>query len=139
PETFIAAAEIRANVLTHLLGQDINDVAERVRLYRKSLEDLGGDPESGVVTLMVHTYLDETEGRVRDKALGPFKKYLNSSFGLVTNLIRNLNLNLDVDKMTDRDRDDMLTYAAERYLRTSGLFGTTDSCLALLETLAATG
>lgn len=139
PETFITAAEIRANVLTHLLGQDINDVAERVNLYRRSIETNGGEPSLSAVTLMLHAYLDETEDRVREKALGPFKQYLNSSFGLVANLIRSLGLGLDVSKMTEKDKEDLLAYAAERYLRNSGLFGTQESCLGLLETLAQIG
>jgi natural product biosynthesis luciferase-like monooxygenase protein len=138
-ETFITAAEINANVLTHLLGQEISDVAERIQLYRSSLQMSDHDPLTRTVTLMLHTYLDETEDRARDKALKPFKQYLQSAFGLTSNLIRSLNLAVDIDRMTEKDRDDLLTYAAERYLHSSGLFGTDKSCLAILENLAEIG
>src|SRR6185369_234322 len=71
--------------------------------------------------------------------LKPFKQYLQSAFGLTSNLIRSLNLAVDIDRMTEKDRDDLLTYAAERYLHSSGLFGTDKSCLAILENLAEIG
>ena len=34
PETFRAAGELGANVLTHLLGQTIEELAEKIAVYR---------------------------------------------------------------------------------------------------------
>src|SRR5262245_32803053 len=41
PETFIKAGELGANVLTHLLGQTIEEVADKISLYRKARADHG--------------------------------------------------------------------------------------------------
>jgi natural product biosynthesis luciferase-like monooxygenase protein len=136
PETFVAAGRIGANVLTHLLGQQLHDLSERIAAYRSSLRPSAADLPAGKVTLMLHTYLDESQDKVREKALAPFKRYLDSSIGLASTLIRSLNIDLDIEKMTGKDRDDLLTFAAERYLHSSGLMGTEKSCLETLETIS---
>lgn len=139
PETFIAAGRIGAGVLTHLLGQELKDVAERIELYRKAREDSGKDLSGGGVTLMLHSYIGSTMKSVRDTAFEPFKHYLNSSVGLIANLVRSLNLDLDLGQMAQKDRDDLLSFAAERYFSSSGLLGTESVCLELLEALSAMG
>jgi natural product biosynthesis luciferase-like monooxygenase protein len=139
PETFVSAGELNTNVLTHLLGQDIQDVAERIKLYRSTLARGNHDPAKGTVSLMLHAYVDETIDRVRDKALGPFKSYLDSSVGLLSSLVRSLKIELDIDGMTKKDRNDLLEFAADRYLGTSGLFGTRSRCLEMLDVLADSG
>ena len=139
PETFALAATQNINVLTHLLGQDIRGVAERIKIYRDTLSHAGKDPSARNVTLMLHTYLDESEDKVRSKALEPFKQYLDSSIGLLSALVRSLGLDLDITKMTGKDKDDLLLFAAERYLNTSGLFGDEKSCLEMLDAMASIG
>jgi natural product biosynthesis luciferase-like monooxygenase protein len=138
-DTFVSAADLRANVLTHLLGQDTRDVSNHIARYRQRLSETGADPATGVVTLMLHTFLDTSEEEVRRQAIEPFKRYLDSSVGLVANLIRTLNLDLDVDQMTAKDRDALLTFTAERYMGSSGLFGTKKTILDRLAEFAALG
>jgi natural product biosynthesis luciferase-like monooxygenase protein len=138
-ETFEAAARVNANVLTHLLGQELKEVGAKINLYRQGMERAGRNPASGAVTLMLHTYLDKNFDQVRQKALGPFKNYLRSSVSLIANLARSLNLNLDLEKMNERDLDDLLAFAAERYMGTSGLFGAPEACLDLIESVRGLG
>lgn len=138
-DTFEAAARIHANVLTHLLGQEIGEVGEKVQVYRKGLGQAGREPSQGIMTLMLHTYLDDDLEQVRRKALQPFKNYLRSSVGLISSLIRSLKLDLDLSKMQEEDLDDLLTFAAERYMGNSGLFGTPDTCLEMIENVRSIG
>ena len=138
-ETFIKAGEIGANVLTHLLGQTVEEVAEKVRLYRESLARHGHDPQAGQVTLMLHTFIDEDRERVREKVRGPFTNYLRTSIGLIANLIRSLELPLDLKTMSDEDMDSLLAFAFDRYYETGALFGTPASCTAMIERLKAIG
>jgi natural product biosynthesis luciferase-like monooxygenase protein len=49
PQTFIKAGEIGANLLTHLLDQDIQELAEKITLYRQALAKHGHNPETGIV------------------------------------------------------------------------------------------
>lgn len=138
-ETFIKAGEIGANVLTHLLGQSIEEVAEKVRLYRESLQRHGHDPQAGQVTLMLHTFIDEDRELVREKVRVPFTNYLRTSIGLIANLIGSLELPLDLKAMSAEDMDSLLAFAFDRYFETSALFGTPASCGAMIEQLKAIG
>ncbi|HKX27256.1 MAG TPA: MupA/Atu3671 family FMN-dependent luciferase-like monooxygenase, partial [Blastocatellia bacterium] len=122
PETFIKAGELGANILTHLLGQTIEGVAENIRLYRQSLMNHGHEPQSGRVTLMLHTYLDESLDLVREKVRIPFTDYLRSSIGLISNLAKSLNLPFDSEAMSEKDLDDLLAFAFDRYFETGALF-----------------
>jgi natural product biosynthesis luciferase-like monooxygenase protein len=128
PETFIKAGELGANVLTHLLGQTVEEVAERISLYRKTLAERGRDPRSGRVTLMLHTYLDRDLEAVREKVRVPFTNYLKSSIGLISRLVDSLGLTLDLKTMSETDLDDLLAFAFDRYFETSALFGTPVTC-----------
>jgi len=139
PETFVKAGELGANVLTHLLGQTIEDVAERIRLYRRTLAEHGHDPLSGRVTLMLHTYIDQDLDVAREKVRIPFTNYLRSSIGLISNLINSLGLPLDLKTMSEKDLDDLLAFAFDRYFETSALFGTPETCGPMIERLKAIG
>jgi len=138
-ETFVKAGELGVNVLTHLLGQTIEEVADRIRLYRRALAQHGHDPRSGRVTLMLHTYLDHDVEAAREKVRLPFTNYLRSSIGLISNLVKSLNLPLDLKSMSEKDLDDLLDFAFARYFETSALFGTPESCGPMIDRLKAIG
>lgn len=138
-DTFEAAGRLHANVLTHLLGQELKEVAAKINLYRQSLGKAGRDPASGTVTLMLHTYLNNNLDQVRRKALEPFKKYLHSSLSLIANLVKSLKLDLDLEKMSEKDLDDLLAFAAERYMGTSGLFGSPETCREIIDAVRSMG
>lgn len=134
-ETFIKAGEIGANLLTHLLGQSLEQLAEKIQQYRQSLAKNGYDPASRRVTLMLHTFIGEDQKAVRDKVREPFIQYLRSSVGLIANLVKSLNLPIELDKMSKKDMDDLLAFAFDRYFDTSALFGTPATCHAMTQHL----
>jgi len=138
-ETFQRAGEIGANILTHLLGQSIEKLAVNLRSYRESRRKHGHDPAAGKVTLMLHTFLGDDLQSVRDQVRTPFKNYLRTSIDLIGNLIRSEGLNLDLNQMSPRDFDDLLSFAFDRYFETSGLFGTMQSCREMVSALQEIG
>ncbi|MFI9240963.1 MupA/Atu3671 family FMN-dependent luciferase-like monooxygenase, partial [Streptomyces sp. NPDC053079] len=138
-EAFARAGAMGANVLTHLLGQSVEQVAANIRLYRQARADHGHDPDAGVVTLMVHTFIGEDREAVREQVREPFTAYLKSSVGLLMNLAKSLNLPFDPASITDADRDTLLSFAFDRYFETSALFGTVESVQPFLEGLSAAG
>ncbi|HEX7238923.1 MAG TPA: MupA/Atu3671 family FMN-dependent luciferase-like monooxygenase, partial [Longimicrobiaceae bacterium] len=75
-ETFETAGERGYNVLTHLLGQSVDELAGKVALYRDALRRHGRDPAAGRVALMLHTFVGESEEAVRGTVREPFKRYL---------------------------------------------------------------
>ncbi len=73
PDTWREAGSIGANVLTHLLGQSIDEVAGKIRIYHDALRAAGHDPADFTVTLMLHTYLAGTRDQAREVAREPMK------------------------------------------------------------------
>lgn len=139
PATFQLAGSIGANLLTHLLGQTLEEVAGNIERYHEALRQNGFDPATRSVTLMLHTYLGGDRDTVRDRVRVPFREYLRSSLGLVEKLIASLGLPVDLKSLSPKDLDDLLDFAFNRYWETSGLFGTVDGCRPMVERMAKIG
>jgi natural product biosynthesis luciferase-like monooxygenase protein len=131
--TFREAGRLRANLLTHLLGQDIDTLAGKIALYRAAYGDAGGADRPGIVTLMLHTFLGDDIDAVREKVRRPFSAYLRSALELelAASAIKRPQRNQDVDQLVARTFD--------RYFYTSGLFGPPESCFDLVSRLAEIG
>jgi natural product biosynthesis luciferase-like monooxygenase protein len=139
PETFEAAGKIGANLLTHLLGQTFKEVGDKVRAYRAAWER-AGHPGRGVVSLMLHTFIGHDETAVREAVRKPMKEYLRSAVGLIKDAAWSFPTfkqridqgNFSPDQLTPEEMDAVLDFAFERYYATSGLFGTVDSALGIV-------
>lgn len=139
PATFQVAGSIGANLLTHLLGQTLDEVAGNIAQYRDALIQNGFDPAARSVTLMVHTYLGKDRESVKEQVRRPFREYLRSSLGLVERLIASLGLPVDLKSLSPKDLDDLLDFAFNRYWETSGLFGAVDDCREIVKRIAEIG
>ncbi|MDR7123077.1 non-ribosomal peptide synthetase [Rheinheimera soli] len=137
PDTFIEAGRLGANLLTHLLGQAIEEVEANVNLYRASLAKHGHEPAKGRVTLMVHTYLAEDLQDALEKARKPFINYMRAHVALVKPLLAGLGIT--EQELVDVDEEDLLSFAYLRYTRTSSLIGTTESVLPMLQKIMNAG
>ncbi|HEX8129280.1 MAG TPA: MupA/Atu3671 family FMN-dependent luciferase-like monooxygenase [Pyrinomonadaceae bacterium] len=137
-ETFRMAGEIGANVLTHLLGQSFEEVAEKIAIYREAWRREGHEGE-GHVTLMLHTFVGRDAEAVREKVYEPFCNYLRSSVGLWRSLAQSMGQDVDSADFTESDMQELLARAFDRYFETSGLFGTPANCLRIVERLKAIG
>jgi natural product biosynthesis luciferase-like monooxygenase protein len=150
PETWRRAGEIGANVLTHLLGQTVDEVAEKARLYREAYRR-AGHLGTGYVTLMLHTFVGDSVDAVRELVRQPMKNYIGSSLSLVRNVASSWSAykrrsdgsvaqsSVDLDTLSDEEMEGLLDFSFERYFETSGLFGTPDSCLELVRRLRGSG
>ena len=134
PETFKLAGELGVNVLTHLLGQTIEELGEKIRLYRQAWRD-SGHCGNGHVTIMVHTFIGDDLETVRHKVYQPLSDYLRSSLGLMKNMA--ISMNQDPDKLTPEDWDTLVAHAFNRYFETSGLLGTKEKCFEIINQLKA--
>jgi natural product biosynthesis luciferase-like monooxygenase protein len=137
PETFRRAGAMGANLLTHLLGQSIEELTEKLGIYREAWRDHGHGPSGGHVTLMLHTFVGESESQVRAEVRGPLTTYLRGSVSLFTPFAAALGL--DMNNLSEADMDALADHAFSRYYETSGLFGTPESCLEVVDRLRATG
>jgi natural product biosynthesis luciferase-like monooxygenase protein len=150
PETYREAARIGANVLTHLLGQSIAEVGEKIAIYRQTLAETGRNPADYTVTLMLHTLLGEDKEQVREIAREPMKAYLRSAVALIkqyawafpafkkpTGVAKAMDV--DLQSLDPEELDAIIEFAFLRYFDDSGLFGTVDDALARMEQVKAIG
>ena len=150
PATWREAGEIGANVLTHLLGQSIKDVGERIETYHDALRKAGHDPADFTVTLMLHTYISRDRELARDVAREPMKNYLRSAAGLIKQCawafpafkkpagVENP-MQIDLATLSGEEVEAILDFAFHRYFEDSGLFGTVEDCIARIESLKKIG
>ncbi|WP_371495124.1 amino acid adenylation domain-containing protein [Kitasatospora sp. NBC_00374] len=137
-DTCRRAGEIGARLLTHLLGQSVDELAERIADYRTAWQEAGhpGEPH---VTVMVHTFVGADADEVRAQARQPFRDYLRSSLGLIANLAKGLGLDIRAADFSTEDEEALLDHACARYLRGGSLIGTAEDCLPLVQRLGSIG
>jgi natural product biosynthesis luciferase-like monooxygenase protein len=151
PETYRMAGAAGANVLTHLLGQTVKEVKDKIRIYREARAAAGLDPAGGIVTLMLHTFIGDDLDTIRDTVREPMKRYLASATNLVKKYAWSFPAfkrpdapkasldDIDLDALSEEDLDAMMEHAFQRYFETSGLFGTPESVQPMIEELKAIG
>ena len=150
PDTWREAGEIGAHVLTHLLGQSIDEVADKIKIYHAALRNAGHDPKDFTVTLMLHTYVARTRELARETARGPMKSYLLAAAGLVKQYAWSFPafkkpkgvtnpMDIDLRTLSQDEAEGILEYAFNRYFEESGLFGTVEDCLRRVEQLKKIG
>ena len=147
-ETFRMAGERGFNLLTHLLGQSIEQLAEKIAAYREALQASGRDPASGRITLMLHTFAGRSMDEVRETVRVPFTNYLKSSVDLIKNSPWSFPAfskraaeakPLQLTDLAPEELQALLDHSFDRYFETSGLFGTVEDCVRIVERLAAIG
>jgi natural product biosynthesis luciferase-like monooxygenase protein len=138
PDSFCLAGELGTHVLTHLLGQNLEELATKIDLYRQAWQQ--HHPEgTGHVTLMLHTFLGEDLETARSQVRDPLCRYLDRSLDLVLKMVEGLNLIPAGMSLKEADRETLLAYAFDRYFETSGLLGTPEKCSQMIEKLRAIG
>lgn len=138
-ESFIEAGRRGINILTSLLGETLEQVAPKIQAYRKSLEKHGHDPESGTVTIMIHTFLGDDTEKVKANVIGPFSDYLRTHYHLLEGLARGMGLNVRFEDFSKDDLDSLLQFGVEGFMKGRALIGTPAGCRTMVEQLAAAG
>ncbi|HEY0601403.1 MAG TPA: amino acid adenylation domain-containing protein [Herpetosiphonaceae bacterium] len=138
PETFKTAGALGIGVLTHLLGQSTEQLAEKIALYREAWREAGhaGD---GHVTLMLHTFVGKDMQAVREIVREPFTNYLRTSLDLINNLGRSMGRDPNAEDFSADDMAALLEHAFDRYFETSSLMGTPETCLQIVDRLKGIG
>lgn len=136
-DTFERAGEMGLNVLTHMFGQGIGDLARKIEIYRAAWHKHGHGPGEGRVSLMLHTFVWDDQAAAWEKVRGPLCDYLRT--------YRELSRSANPagagpsPAASEAAVERLLQDAAERYFESSGLFGTPEAALAMVDKLAAIG
>jgi len=148
PETFQMAGAKGFPILTHLLGQNIQELGEKLEIYRNAWRE-AGHPGNGYVTLMLHTFVGDDTDEVKEIVRQPMKNYLRDALDLTEKAAwsfpafkqraestgKTLRQMFEGQTLSDEEKDAVLNFAFERYFETSGLFGTLEDCLELVNKL----
>lgn len=144
--TFVQAGTLGTNLLTHLLGQSVDELGANIQLYRDAWR-AAGHPGEGQVTLMLHTFLDRDAAHAKETARLPLKGYLGTAAGLLKNMASAFptfaGSGKDDDEafksLSEDELSQLLDMATGRYLDTSGLFGTPHDAAHMVEKVSALG
>lgn len=131
-DTWRRAGRIGANLLTALGNQTMNELAEKVAVYRRARAGAGHDPTDGVVSLMLHTYVGRDDGEVRGLVREPLAEYLQTH-------MRQRDSYAQMEAITEEDKEELAKMAFEHYYSNASLLGTPENCSVMVDRLAAVG
>ncbi len=138
PETFKLAGEMGAGVLTHLLGQELDDLAKKIKLYRQARRDAGHEGE-GCVTIALHTFVGEDLDAVKAKVKEPLIRYLADSADLMKGLSQAMYPGCEMKNLTAEETRGLVEFSFNRYFETCGMLGTPETCRKILGKLQGVG
>ncbi|HWK03648.1 MAG TPA: MupA/Atu3671 family FMN-dependent luciferase-like monooxygenase [Puia sp.] len=144
-ETFIEAGSIGANILTHLLWQDPSELRDKIQAYRSSLAENGYDPDTRIVTVMLHTYIGEDTEKVKQQVRPVLKEYIRTSIHLIEAMVPSTKVqgvgnnigrygNMD-GALDEKLMDQLLEIAFNRMYEQAGLLGDRSACHRILRQL----
>ena len=150
PATWREAGENGAHILTHLLGQSIEEVAEKIKIYHEALRGAGHDPADFKVTVMLHSFIADSREEARNVARGPMKDYLRSAAGLIKQYAWAFPafkrpegvkspFEMDLGTLAEDELEAILDFAFERYFEDAGMFGTVADGVARADQLKRIG
>lgn len=130
PKSFEEAGELGCNLLTMLFSSGVEELAQKIQLYRRAREraEVAGE---GCVTLMLHAFVGPDAEFVQGKVRKPFLNYIRGSL--------DVQRHGQSEKWDEKQLDQMAEFAYERYYRTGALFGTPQTCLDLLRVASEGG
>lgn len=143
PETFRQAGQLGAHLLTHLLGQTLDGLADKLAIYREAWRE-AGHPGRGTATLMLHTFVGEDDDEVHELVREPMKRYLKGSLDLAAKHVASVPFlqhaeNIHLEQVTEQMVDEVLEASFEKYFHMSGLFGSHEKCLDMIDRVEAIG
>ncbi|MBW1598461.1 bifunctional LLM class flavin-dependent oxidoreductase/SDR family oxidoreductase [Streptomyces sp. JJ38] len=141
PASFAKAGSVGANLLTHLLDQGVDGLAENIARYRKARADAGFDPAEGQVTVMLHSFVGEDHEATVELARDPYCRYLKGNMGLLKGLARSRgrDADTDVDALPEEELSEFVGFLYDRFAASRSLIGSPGTCLPLVRRLAAVG
>ncbi|ONI89581.1 non-ribosomal peptide synthetase [Actinosynnema sp. ALI-1.44] len=136
PDSYRRAAEEDLGVVTNLMVQTVDQLAENIALYRRTRREHGLDPAAGRVVVLVHTHVGPD---AITEAYQPFCAYLRSSLSLFDQVTNSLGFDIDLANTPEEDVDFLLDQAYRRYCESRALIGAEQDVAAVADRLIAAG
>lgn len=133
------AARRDLGIVTNLMNQTVEQLAANIRHYRRIRAESGLDPETGRVTVLLHTHLAEDHAAARAAAREPMSRYLRSSLQMRSAASALGGRPEDVADASEADLAYLFDRAYDRYCDQRALIGSPDTCAATVDALRAAG
>jgi len=138
-DTYMEAGRRGLGILTNMMGQSVQELRANIALYRQARAEAGFDPATGIVTVLVHAYVTNDAELAQQQAAKPFCGYLSTMTGLLDSLAKNHGKETNFNALSAEDRDYLLNATYKRYLESSALIGSPESCIPVIESLIDAG
>ncbi|MFI1487617.1 MupA/Atu3671 family FMN-dependent luciferase-like monooxygenase [Streptomyces sp. NPDC020747] len=141
-ESYEEAARRGLGIVTNLMNQTVAELAENIGHYRKAREQQGLDPDTGRVTVLLHTYLGDDHATARAQALEPMTRYLRSSLQLrsaASALGTPGGDPRDLATASEEDLEYLFRRAYDGYCDERALIGTPETCAPVVDALYEAG
>ncbi|MFI9833531.1 MupA/Atu3671 family FMN-dependent luciferase-like monooxygenase [Streptomyces sp. NPDC051913] len=136
--TFRSAGRTGAGLLTHLLGQSPEQLAEKIAEYREAASEASQGAWPGHVVVMVHTFLGEDNEAVRELVRPALSAYMRSSLSLI--LASDTHAGAEGAENLEEDEIDFLVERSfEHYFDNIGLLGSVEKAEGVVARLAEIG
>jgi iturin family lipopeptide synthetase A len=136
-DSFVKAGEQGLNVLGYLMNQTVDEVAAKIVKYREARAQAGHDPETGHVTILVHTFIGEDADAARAKAKQPLCDYLRS---FLDNIQKRIESHQGAEvEVEESDIEYLLERSFNDYVQGKALIGSPESCSAVVDRLREIG
>jgi natural product biosynthesis luciferase-like monooxygenase protein len=135
PDVWKDAGRLGLNILSLLGNWEV--LESNIAAYRKAREEAGFDPETGVVTTAVHTFVGDSDVEVKALVEKPMKQYL-SQFVKATNDDKNISGNNE--RVVSADEKEILLQAVfDDMFEKRAMFGTVEKCVEFSRSLQRIG
>ncbi|WAC73070.1 LLM class flavin-dependent oxidoreductase [Roseateles sp. SL47] len=132
-EGWAAAGRMGANVLA-MMGASKTALAQCIATYRRARAEVGLPADSGTVSVMLHTYIDNDATRAKAKTREPLQSYLEDYIQQYRTLA-----DPAIQQQVLSHKNDFLDFAFERYFEQASLLGPQSKCQGLLNELGDMG
>jgi len=131
--TWQRAGEVGANVLT-AFSTSLEELCQNIAGYRKARMKNGHDPRTGIVSLMLHTYVGTDLEQIREIVKEPMKAYLQTYINQFRPMVGE-----NIVDPSSPEMQSLIDAVFDHYFEQSSLLGTPDKCAAVIEKVAAAG
>lgn len=139
PDSYQKAGELGLNILTNLMGQSLEDLANNIRLYKQAYAANGHDLSQARITVLIHTYLADNAEQAIEEARKPMCDYLLSSIHLFQKMAAGLGPVQDINRASKEDKDFIVNKAYEKYVATSALIGSATTVEPIVDVMLQMG
>ncbi|RJF41178.1 LLM class flavin-dependent oxidoreductase [Actinomyces sp. 2119] len=134
PDTWVTAGTLGLNVLTLLDGWD--RLEQNIQAYRAAREESGHDPQAGVVTVGLHTFVGLDDEAVRALVREPLTGYLSS---FLRQRDGDAAVHGESKLLSEEEQQLLVDSAFEDMVENRALLGTPQRCVAMIERAGSIG